>query len=116
VLRTGVCKAPVEGGVRGMVLVTLGVLTTTAQQIQGRPAREYLGIVSGDSIVAIHRTRHRFRDRRFGIHHGRRRALSRLARCASALGATVVVGIKIDYVAVGAGKLLVTATGTAVRL
>jgi uncharacterized protein YbjQ (UPF0145 family) len=107
---------PVGEGARGMVLVTLGVLTTTAQQIQGRPAREYLGIVSGDAIVEVHRTRHRNHDNRFNLHHGRRRALGRLARCASALGATVVVGIEIDYVEVGAGKLLVTATGTAVRL
>jgi uncharacterized protein YbjQ (UPF0145 family) len=101
---------------RGMVLVTLGVLTTTAQQIQGRPVREYLGIVSGDAIVVIHRIRHRNHDNGFRLHQGRRRALRGLAVRASARGATVVVGIEIDYVAVGVGKLLVTATGTAVRL
>jgi uncharacterized protein YbjQ (UPF0145 family) len=107
---------PVEEGARSMVLVTLGVLTTTAQQIQGRPAREYLGLVSGDAIVAVHRIRHQNHDNPFCIHDGQRRALRRLARCASAIGATVVVGIEIDYVEVSTGTLLVTATGTAVRL
>ena len=101
---------------RGMVLVTPGVLTTTAQQIQGRPVREYLGIVSGDAVIVIHRARHQNQDNRFRLHQGRRRALRGLARRASVRGATVVVGIDIDYVAVGVGRLLVTATGTAVRL
>jgi uncharacterized protein YbjQ (UPF0145 family) len=101
---------------RGTVLVTLGVLTTTAQQIQGRPAREYLGIVSGDAVVVIYPARHRGREGSFRLLQGRRRALRALAKRASALGATVVVGIEIDHVEIGLGTLLVTATGTAVRL
>lgn len=99
-----------------MVLVTLGVLTTTAQQIQGRPAREYCGIVSGDAVVLMHRSRSRARKGNVLLHLGRRRALRALAKQASARGATVVVGIDISYVSLGVGKLLVTATGTAVRL
>jgi len=101
---------------RGTVLVTPGVLTTTAQAIQGRPAREYLGLVSGDALIVIPRARHRGRYNRLRLHQGRQRALRRLAKRASTLGATVVVGIEIDYIDVGIGRLLVTATGTAVRL
>ena len=99
-----------------MVLVTLGVLTTTAQHIQGRLVREYCGIVSGDAVVVMYRPRYRKRNGNVLLNHGRRRALRALAKRASARGATVVVGIDISYVAVGVGKLLVTATGTAVRL
>ena len=101
-------------GTRGMVLVTLGVLTTTAQHIQSRPAREYLGIVSGDVVVDIRRDR--YRGDNLALHHGRLHALRALATCARERGATVVVGIEIEYVSIGIGTLLVTATGTAVRL
>ena len=39
-----------------------------------------------------------------------------MANRANAHGATVVIGIDIDYVPVGADSLLVTISGTAVRL
>jgi uncharacterized protein YbjQ (UPF0145 family) len=99
-----------------MVLVTLGVLTTTAQQIQGRPAREYLGIVSGDAVVALRRIHRRRRSRYVPLHRARSRALRGLAQNASERGATVVVGIEMSYAALGVGRILVSVTGTAIRL
>ena len=105
-----------EKGMQCMVLVTLGVLTTTSQQIQGRPVREYLGIVSGDAVVIVHRLRRWRRGASIDLQQGRRRALRVLAKRASAGGATVVIGVQMSYVTVGAGRILVTATGTAVRL
>lgn len=101
---------------RGTVLVTLGVLTTTADEIQNRPVREYLGIVSGEAIIVIHRAGRRGRIRDLRLNEGRRRAVNALAKRASARGGTVVVGVEFDYVQIGDGRLLVSATGTAVRL
>lgn len=101
---------------RGTVLVTPGVLTTTAHQIHDRPVREYLGIVSGDSVVVIRQASRHRHDCNFSLTRGRQHALSALARQASAQGGTVVVGVKIESVQLGPGIMLVTATGTAVRL
>jgi uncharacterized protein YbjQ (UPF0145 family) len=103
-----------------MVTITPGIFTTTAQHIQGRVVREYLGIVSGEA-VALRRSRTGSAGVRVGssdlaLQHARLRALRTLARRAARLGATVVIGVDFDYVAVGIDRLLVTATGTAVRL
>lgn len=99
-----------------MIAVTLGVLTTTAQYIQDRPVREFLGLVSGESLVLVGRAAGGDGTRANQLQRARQRALQILASRASAHGATVVIGIHIDYVAVSVGKLLVAATGTAVRL
>jgi uncharacterized protein YbjQ (UPF0145 family) len=99
-----------------MISITLGVLTTTAQHIQGRPVREYLGVVSGEAVAVVRCFLHRSGGQDTSLQHGRRRALQALANRASAHGATVVIGIDIDYVPVGVGMVLVAATGTAVRL
>lgn len=98
-----------------MVTVTLGVLTTTSQYIEGRAVREYLGIVSGDAAVVIRRDGSALKKPEI-LDCARQRALSALARRASERGATVVLAVRIDYLALGFGKLLVSATGTAVRL
>lgn len=104
-----------------MVTVTLGVLTTTSQHIEGRTVREYLGIVGGEAVVVVRRQRRRPFQRMPEIGQddldcARQRALSVLARRASERGATVVLAVHIDYLALGIGRLLVIATGTAVRL
>lgn len=84
--------------------------------------REYLGIVSGDAVAAVapHRTTHgmplRIRSGRVMLHVARQRALREMARRASERGATVVIGVRMDYAALGGGQLLVSVTGTAVRM
>lgn len=104
-----------------MVTVTLGVLTTTSQHIEGRPVREYLGIVGGEAVVIVRRQRGGVAQGtpevdQDDLHCARQRVLSALARRASERGATVVLAVRFDYLAIGIGKLLVTATGTAARL
>lgn len=99
-----------------MVTITLGVMTTTAQQIDGRPVREYVGLVSSESLALVRHSRHRGADGESELQHGQRHVVEHLARCASARGATAVIGIVINYVAMGPGRVLVSATGTAVRL
>jgi uncharacterized protein YbjQ (UPF0145 family) len=105
-----------------MSTITFGILTTTTLHLQGRTVREYLGVVSGDavehislqrsSLAACARTDHL----RTGLRAARQRALREMARLASERGATVVIGVRMDYTALGAGRMLVSATGTAVRL
>ncbi|RIK40714.1 MAG: hypothetical protein DCC58_13515 [Chloroflexi bacterium] len=102
-----------------MLTITLGILTTTAHHIHGRTVREYLGLVSGDTVVVLqHRQRRGARDERdgFDLQRARQCVLATMARRAGERGATVVLAVTIDYVALGVGRLLVTATGTAARL
>lgn len=105
-----------------MSTVTLGILTTTTQSIQSRTVREYLGIVSGDAVESIGPQRRPsaasalVAARRVGLRPARQRALREMARRASERGATVVIGVRLEYTALGVGRLLVSATGTAVRL
>jgi uncharacterized protein YbjQ (UPF0145 family) len=98
-----------------MITLTTGVMTTTAQKLHGRPVREYLGVVSGEAVISVQPPRHS-RGGHVSLQHARRRALQTLANRASAQGATVVIGIDLDYVPLGSDSLLVSATGTAVRL
>ena len=99
-----------------MITLTVGVMTTTAHKLHGRPIREYLGVVSGEAVIPVQHTSNRRRENPIALQHARRRALQTLANRANAHGATVVIGIDIDYVPVGDDSLLVTASGTAVRL
>jgi uncharacterized protein YbjQ (UPF0145 family) len=106
-----------------VVTITLGVLTTTTHRIQGRPVREYLGIVSGECLVlmypagrAARATMIGHRMRRHTLQASRDRAIHLMALRASDLGATVVVSVAMEYLPIGSGAMLVIATGTAVRL
>ena len=105
------------------------MIITTTSTIEGRPAREYLGIVMGETIVGAHI----FRDIMAGIRDivggrsasyeealrgARQQALHEMATHAANLGADAVIGVDIDYEVVGprGGMLMVTTAGTAVKL
>ena len=104
------------------------ILTTTAM-IEGRPVSAYLGIVTGEVIVGANIFKDIFaavRDVAGGrsaayedaLRGAREQALGELQSEAQRLGATAVIGIDIDYEVLGQGNsmLMVTASGTAVRL
>ena len=105
------------------------MILTTTQSIEGRTIVEYKGIVFGEVISGVNI----FKD--FGANirnliggrsssyekellEARRKALSELEERARLMGADAVVGIDIDYEVLGegGGMLMVTASGTAVRL
>lgn len=105
------------------------MILTTTQTIEGRTIVEYKGIVFGEVISGVNI----FKD--FGANirnliggrsssyekellEARRKALSELEERARLMGANAVVGIDIDYEVLGegGGMLMVTASGTAVRL
>ncbi|PZN92476.1 MAG: hypothetical protein DCF31_16090 [Alphaproteobacteria bacterium] len=105
------------------------MITTTTSSIEGRPIAQYLGLVSGEAVMGANI----FRDMFAGIRDivggragsyenvlrgGRDQALSELIEEAQRLGADAIVGIALDYEAVGASDsmMMVVATGTAVKL
>jgi uncharacterized protein YbjQ (UPF0145 family) len=104
------------------------VIYTTTPSVEGRTISEYLGIVTGEAILGANIFKDLFagiRDIVGGrsgayeeeLRKAREIALNELGAWATQLGADAVVGIDIDYETVGQGSMLmVTASGTAVRL
>ena len=105
------------------------MIVTTTPSIEGRAIQSYLGIVTGEAIVGAHL----FKDLLAGIRdivggrsasyektlgEARQIALDELAELARTRGADAVVGVDLDYEVLGAnnGMLMVTASGTAVKL
>lgn len=105
------------------------MIISTTPTLEGRPIREYLGIVTGEVIVGANIFRDLFagiRDivgGRAGAYEGalrdaRRQAYDELAYEAERLGADAVVGVDLDYEIVGqnGSMLMVSISGTAVKL
>ena len=104
------------------------VLTTTPC-VEGRTITEYKGVVFGEVISGVNF----IRDFAAGIRNiiggrsgsyeeelisARTQAMEEMSSRAARLGADAVVGIDIDYEVLGTdnGMLMVTASGTAVKL
>ena len=105
------------------------MLMTTTPSVEGKRIVRYLGVVTGETIIGANV----FRDFLAGVRDffGGRSAsyeavlreakdtsLEEMARQAEALGANAVVGIDLDYETVGGSgsMLMVTCSGTAVRV
>lgn len=106
-----------------------GVIVTTTHTIEGRPIEQYLGIVTGEVIVGANLFRDLFaniRDIVGGragsyeqvLARARKEAIEELQAEAAALGANAVVGVDLDYEVIGSNgsMLMVSASGTAVRV
>ncbi len=105
------------------------MIVTTTPGIDGRRITAYRGIVSGEAILGANVFRDFFasiRDVVGGrsgsyervLRDGRDTAINEMIQEAQRLGANAVVGVHLDYGAVGKneGMMMVTATGTAVTL
>jgi uncharacterized protein YbjQ (UPF0145 family) len=104
------------------------MLVTTTNSVEGRRIVAYHGVVSGEAIFGANVFRDWFasiRDvvgGRSGAYEkvlrSRDTALREMADEAARLGANAVIGVDLDYGAVGANEsmMLVTANGTAVTL
>ena len=103
------------------------MLLTTTPSIEGHPIREYRGIISAETIIGANFVKDFFAritdvfGGRSGsyervLREGKETALAELTKEAQRLGANAVVGVKLDYEAVGASgsMLMVVASGTAV--
>ena len=105
------------------------MILTTTPTIEGRTIIEYKGVVFGEVIVGVNFIKDfaaSIRDLIGGrsntyeqeLVEARPTAMEELKARAMAMGADAVVGIDIDYEVLGqsGGMLMVTASGTAVKL
>jgi uncharacterized protein YbjQ (UPF0145 family) len=105
------------------------MITTTTPSVEGRPIQAYLGIIVGEAIVGANIFKDLFagvrdivggRSGSYEREMGKARqiALDELQQNALALGADAVVGVDLDYEVLGQGNgmLMVSASGTAVKL
>lgn len=105
------------------------MITTTTNTIEGRHIRQYLGLVTGEAIMGANvisdfmASITDFVGGRSDTYESkyaeaRETALQEMEEEAQRKGADAVVGIDIDYQVLGAnnGMLMVTATGTAVKM
>jgi len=104
------------------------MIQTTTPSVDGRTIGEYLGVVTGEAILGANIVRDLFagiRDIVGGragayeeeLRNARQIALQEMETEATSRGADAIVGIDLDYETVGNGSMLmVTASGTAVRL
>lgn len=105
------------------------MIVTTTPSVEGRRITEYKGVVFGEVIAGVNFVKDfvaglsNFFGGRSGTYeeeliNARQQTLDEMEQRAAQLGADAVVGVDIDYEVLGAdnGMLMVTASGTAVRL
>ena len=105
------------------------MLLTTTNNIEGHPVKEYLGVITGETIIGANIIKDFFagiRDIVGGrsgsyekvLREAKDSAMQELEERAYRLGATAIIGIDLDYETVGpnGGMLMVTASGTAVKI
>lgn len=105
------------------------MIITTTPQVDGKTIQEYLGVITGEAVLGANI----FKDMFAGIRDivggrsgsyekelkkARNYAFETLREEAAELGANAIVGIDIDYEILGEknGMLMVSVSGTAVRL
>ena len=103
------------------------MITTTTNTIEGRTITEYLGVVCAQSVLGVNA----FKDIAAGMRNvfgGRSKSyenelgggvaatIQELEDQAAAIGGDALVGVDIDYETVGNAMLMVSASGTAVKL
>ena len=105
------------------------MIVSTTASLDGRPVQQYLGIVTGEVIVGANIFKDLFagiRDIVGGrsgayettLRSARDTAFEELEAEATRLGANAVIGVDIDYEVIGkeGSMLMVTVSGTAVRV
>ncbi len=105
------------------------MILSTTNNIDGNPVKDYIGIVTGETIIGANIFKDFFasiRDVVGGrsgsyekvLREAKDTALKEMKENASKLNADAIIGIDLDYETVGkgGGMLMVTASGTAVKL
>ncbi|MDO6811679.1 heavy metal-binding domain-containing protein [Tenacibaculum soleae] len=104
------------------------MIISTTHTIENKSAKEYLGIVSGETIIGANIFKDFFagiRDIVGGrsgsyekvLREAKDTSLREMQERAKQLGADAIVGVDLDYETVGknGGMLMVTASGTAIK-
>ena len=103
------------------------MIVTTTATLQDRRISEYLGLVAGESILGANIFRDMFagiRDIVGGrsgayekvLRDARQIAVNEMVDAARRLGANGVIGVDVDYETVGGTMLMVSVSGTAVKV
>ncbi|NLW24688.1 MAG: YbjQ family protein [Clostridia bacterium] len=103
------------------------MLITTTSIIEGKKIKNYLGIVAGEAIMGANVVRDIFASitdvigGRSGAYESKLKeareiAIEEMSEKAYKLGANAIVGVDIDYEVIRDGMLMVTVSGTAVRI
>ena len=106
-----------------------GMIVTTTATVEGRPVRDYLGIVTGEVIVGANIFRDLFasitdivggRSGKYEdvLARARGEALSEMKAKAREIGGNAMIGVDLDYEVLGqnGSMLMVSFSGTAVTL
>ena len=104
-------------------------MLTTTPNIEGKRIVKYYGIVSGETIIGANFVRDLFASVRDFIggrsgsyeevlRKAKNTALREMEEEARRMGANAVIGVELDYAAIGSNSsmLMVTASGTAVLM
>ena len=107
------------------------MLIVTTPQLDGRPVKEYLGLVSGEAILGANIFKDFFasiRDIVGGraaayeeeLRKAKKMATDEMAQQARDLGANAILSVDLDYESIqinkGGSMLMVSASGTAVKV
>lgn len=103
------------------------MIVTTTPQVEGRAVQQYLGVVAGEAILGANIFRDFFagiRDIVGGrsgsyervLREARESAMREMEAEAAQRGGNAVVGVDIDYETIGESMLMVSVSGTAVKL
>jgi uncharacterized protein YbjQ (UPF0145 family) len=103
------------------------MIVTTTPTVDGRRITHYYGLVTGETIMGANIVRDLFASitdivgGRSGAYESKLRearelAIREMERDAARLGANAIVGVDLDYEVVREGMLMVTVSGTAVRI
>lgn len=103
------------------------MIVTTTPTIEGKTIGEYYGIVAGEAIMGANVIKDLFAsitdivggraaEYEQELQKARRIAIDEMSAEARDLGADAVVGVDLDYEVIRGGMLMVSASGTAVKL
>lgn len=105
------------------------MIISTTNVIEGHPVRQYLGIVSGETIIGANIVRDfmasitdvvggRSAAYEKSLREAKETALMEMTEMARSLGANAVIGVDLDFETIGpnGSMVMVSASGTAVTL
>ncbi len=103
------------------------MIVTTTNNLEGYRVDDYLGIVSGETIIGANVFKDFFasitdivggRASAYErvLREAKSTAMSEMEMQARSFGANAIIGIDLDYETIREGMLMVTASGTAVKI
>jgi uncharacterized protein YbjQ (UPF0145 family) len=103
------------------------MIVTTTPTVEGHPVEEYLGIVAGEAILGAHIGRDilatftdivggRSAEYEEEVRKARKVAIEEMAAEAERREGNAVVGVDVDYEVIREGMIMVSLSGTAVRI